>query len=141
MIAAGGRSLRTTCALALAVLAVALPASLAAQALAGEAAAVAGPEKMVAHLARIARTADPIVVSTKGYVGHTLGAAGAMEAIFVLEALVAGWTPASVGASPLDEGIDLNVADAVCESELRLAISNSFAFGGSNVSLLFGAPV
>jgi 3-oxoacyl-[acyl-carrier-protein] synthase-1 len=83
--------------------------------------------------------ADPIVVSTKGYVGHTLGAAGAMEAIFVLEALRNGWTPASVGADPVDPGLGLHVPTSVCEQTLHFGLSNSFAFGGSNVSLVFGA--
>ncbi len=84
--------------------------------------------------------ADPLVVSTKGYVGHTLGAAGATEAVFVLQALQEGWIPASAGADPLDPEIGLNVPTAMCETELRVALSNSFAFGGSNVSLVFGAP-
>jgi 3-oxoacyl-(acyl-carrier-protein) synthase len=69
-----------------------------------------------------------------------LGAAGATEAVFVLESLRGGWTPASVGADPLEPDIGLHVPTEVCEGELRLALSNSFAFGGSNVSVLFGAP-
>lgn len=84
--------------------------------------------------------ADPIVVSTKGYVGHTLGAAGATEAVFALEALRGGWVPASVGADPVDPELELNVATGLCELDVRFALSNSFAFGGSNVSLVFGAP-
>ena len=84
--------------------------------------------------------ADLIVVSTKGYVGHTLGAAGAIEATFVLEALRNGWIPASVGADPLDPEIGLNVPTQSVDTDVRLALSNSFAFGGSNVSLVFGAP-
>ena len=83
---------------------------------------------------------DPIVVSTKGYVGHMLGAAGATEAVFVLEALRGGWTPASVGAEPLDPEINLNVPSVACDIDLRVALSNSFAFGGSNVSVAFGVP-
>ncbi len=83
---------------------------------------------------------NPIVVSTKGYVGHTLGAAGATEAVFVLEALAAGWTPASAGADPVDPELMVDVATERRDVSLRLAISNSFAFGGSNVSLVFGAP-
>ena len=90
--------------------------------------------------ATLGATADPIVVSTKGYVGHTLGAAGAIEAVFVLESLRNGWIPASVGAEPLDPGIGLNVTTTTVETDVRLALSNSFAFGGSNVSLVFGAP-
>ena len=84
--------------------------------------------------------ADPIVVSTKGYTGHTLGAAGATEAVFVLEALCSGWTPASAGAEPVDPKLGIDVATERREQPLRLALSNSFAFGGSNVSLIFGAP-
>jgi len=89
--------------------------------------------------AALGKSADPIVVSTKGYVGHTLGAAGAMEAVFVLEALQSGWVPASAGADPVEPDIGLHVPTAVCEADLRVALSNSFAFGGSNVSLVFGA--
>ncbi|MBW2419929.1 MAG: beta-ketoacyl-ACP synthase [Deltaproteobacteria bacterium] len=84
--------------------------------------------------------ANPIVVSTKGYVGHTLGAAGAIEAVFVLESLRNKWIPGSVGADPLDPEIGLNVPTASVDAEVRVALSNSFAFGGSNVSLVFGAP-
>ena len=94
--------------------------------------------------ARAIRTAlgdrsDAIVVSTKGYVGHTLGAAGAIEAVFSLEALRGGWTPPSAGADPVDPEIGVHVPNEVCEKELRVVVSNSFAFGGSNVSLVFGA--
>jgi 3-oxoacyl-[acyl-carrier-protein] synthase-1 len=90
--------------------------------------------------ATLGAAADPIVVSTKGYVGHTLGAAGAIEAVFVLESLRNGWIPASVGAEPLDPEIGLNVTTTTIETDVRLALTNSFAFGGSNVSLVFGAP-
>lgn len=83
-------------------------------------------------------SARPIVVSTKGYVGHTLGAAGAMEAVFVLESLRAGWTPASAGADPIDPDLGIDVATERREIDVGFAISNSFAFGGSNVSLVFG---
>ena len=84
--------------------------------------------------------ADPFVVSTKGYVGHTLGAAGAIEAVFVLESLQNGWIPGSVGADPLDPEIGLNIPTTAVDTDIRVALSNSFAFGGSNVSLVFGAP-
>jgi 3-oxoacyl-[acyl-carrier-protein] synthase-1 len=78
------------------------------------------------------------VVSTKGYIGHTLGAAGATEAVFVLEALRGGWIPASVGACPIDPEIRLEIPSEARDLEVRFALSNSFAFGGSNVSLVFG---
>ena len=83
---------------------------------------------------------DPLVVSTKGYVGHTLGAAGAIEAVFALESLMRGWVPASAGADPVDPTIEILVPTKPCNIALDAVLSNSFAFGGSNVSLLFGAP-
>jgi 3-oxoacyl-[acyl-carrier-protein] synthase-1 len=82
----------------------------------------------------------PVVVSTKGFVGHTLGAAGAIEAVFTLEALRTGWTPASVGADPVDPSFAIDVAVEPRSLERPVGLSNSFAFGGSNVSVVFGAP-
>jgi 3-oxoacyl-[acyl-carrier-protein] synthase-1 len=90
--------------------------------------------------ATLGAQADPVVVSTKGYVGHTLGAAGAIEAVFVLESLQNGWIPGSVGADPLDPEIGLKISTMAVDADIRVALSNSFAFGGSNVSLVFGAP-
>jgi len=90
--------------------------------------------------ATLGASSDPIVVSTKGYVGHTLGAAGAIEAVFVLESLQNRWIPGSVGADPLDPEIGLNIPALAVDTDVRVALSNSFAFGGSNVSLVFGAP-
>ena len=84
--------------------------------------------------------ARPHVVSTKGYVGHTLGAAGATEAVFCLIALGEGWIPASAGALPVDPELPIEIPTAPLDTPLRYAMSNSFAFGGSNVSLVFGAP-
>ncbi|MFP6640740.1 MAG: beta-ketoacyl synthase N-terminal-like domain-containing protein, partial [Myxococcota bacterium] len=81
---------------------------------------------------------DSLVVSTKGYIGHTLGTAGATEAVFVLESLRGGWIPASVGADPLDPDLEINVPFELCEIQVDVALSNSFAFGGSNVCLAFG---
>jgi 3-oxoacyl-(acyl-carrier-protein) synthase len=80
-----------------------------------------------------------LTVSTKGYTGHTLGAAGATEAVFVLDALVSGRVPASLGAEPLDPELAIRIATEPVQEPLRVALSNSFAFGGSNVSLVFGA--
>ena len=84
--------------------------------------------------------ADPIVASTKGLVGHTLGAAGAIEAVLVLASLVDQFVPASAGADPIDPTLSINVSRETNEMPIRLALSNSFAFGGSNVSLVFEEP-
>ncbi len=78
------------------------------------------------------------VVATKGYTGHMLGAAGAIEAVFVAATIERGELPASVGADPVDP----ELVEVVREREAaasRRALSNSLAFGGSNVSVLLGA--
>ena len=76
------------------------------------------------------------VVSTKGYTGHTLGAAGATEAVLASFALTDAWIPASLGASPVDERISIKIATERTEGSFRRVLSNSFAFGGNNVSVL-----
>jgi len=87
----------------------------------------------------MAGESDPLVISNKGYIGHTLGAAGATGAICVLEALENQWVPASAGAEPADPELKLNIPKVAVETELRAAMCNAFAFGGSNVSLVFEA--
>ena len=77
------------------------------------------------------------VVSTKALTGHTLGACGAVEAIFTIVALEQGWIPAGVGSHPLDEDVAIHVPERVLERPLRFALSNAFAFGGNNASVLF----
>lgn len=81
-----------------------------------------------------------ITISSKGYTGHTLGAAGATEAVFVLDALANGRIPASLGSDPVDGDLPIEIATEPIEAPVRLALTNSFAFGGSNVTLVFGAP-
>jgi 3-oxoacyl-[acyl-carrier-protein] synthase-1 len=76
------------------------------------------------------------VVSTKGFTGHMLGGAGATEAVFAILALNEGFLPPSLGADPIDEKITLNIPTQVTEGRFRRVLSNSFAFGGNNVSVL-----
>lgn len=76
------------------------------------------------------------VFSTKGFTGHTLGGAGATEVAFSLMSLEGGWVPPSVGAEPLDPKIDVRITQGVETGDYRYALSNSFAFGGNNISLL-----
>lgn len=83
---------------------------------------------------------DVPVVSTKGYTGHTLGAAGATEAVLTAIGLERGEVPASVGATTVDEKIRIHVAANGATGRYRRAISNSFAFGGNNVSVLLRVP-
>jgi 3-oxoacyl-[acyl-carrier-protein] synthase II len=82
------------------------------------------------------RAYDIVVGSTKSMTGHTLGAAGGIEA--VISALVCreGKIPPTINFTERDPDCDLNYAtDGVVERPVRLALSNSFGFGGHNVSL------
>jgi len=79
------------------------------------------------------------VSSTKGYTGHMLGAAGATEALFSVAAIEQGFIPGSTGAWPLDAELRVRIACERLEVPCRVVVSNSLAFGGSNVSLVFGA--
>ncbi len=79
------------------------------------------------------------VVATKGYTGHMLGAAGATEAVFVVASIERGVVPASVGADPVDPSLGVTLAAEASQRPTRRVLSNSLAFGGSNVSVLLGA--
>jgi len=79
--------------------------------------------------------------STKGYTGHTVSAAGAIEAIFTLSMLRDGWLAPSIHATPLDpELTDYPPVLEPTTRPLRHALSNSFGFGGTNVTLVLSAP-
>lgn len=80
------------------------------------------------------------VAATKGYTGHQLGAAGATEALFAAAAIAEGMRPASAGADPVDADIPVHVTTARAPMRTGVVLSNSFAFGGSNVSVLIGGP-
>jgi 3-oxoacyl-[acyl-carrier-protein] synthase-1 len=81
------------------------------------------------------------VISTKGYTGHQLGAAGATSAVFAAHAVRTRRIPPSLGAGPLDPAIRVNVrADGGPSDSLEVAMCNAFAFGGSNVSLAIASP-
>jgi 3-oxoacyl-[acyl-carrier-protein] synthase-1 len=79
------------------------------------------------------------VVATKGYTGHMLGAAGATEALFVAATIERGELPASIGAEPVDPTLGIAVELVRRRRATRRVLSNSLAFGGSNVSVLLGA--
>lgn len=77
--------------------------------------------------------------STKGYTGHTISAAGVIEAIFTLEMLRDGWVAPSVNADPLDDELkDFPPVLVPTQVEMDYAISNSFGFGGTNATLVLG---
>ncbi len=78
------------------------------------------------------------VSSTKSMIGHLLGAAGAVEAIFSVLAIRDQVAPPTINLDNPDEGCDLNyVPHTAQQRDIRNALSNSFGFGGTNGSLLF----
>jgi 3-oxoacyl-[acyl-carrier-protein] synthase-1 len=78
------------------------------------------------------------VNSTKGMTGHTLGAAGAVEALISVLAMTDGFVPTSPGTRILDDKLRAHYEITGGARELRRVMSNSFGFGGSNCSLVFG---
>lgn len=78
------------------------------------------------------------VTSTKGFTGHLLGAAAATEATFAIHAILEGRMPPTLGCDPQDPALQVSVVKETTPARLERVLSNSFAFGGSNVSLLFG---
>jgi 3-oxoacyl-[acyl-carrier-protein] synthase II len=80
------------------------------------------------------------VTSTKGVVGHTLGAAGAIEAAFTVLAVEQGIVPPTANLDSQDPEIDIDVvAKQARVRRISVALSNSFGFGGQNAVLAFGA--
>jgi 3-oxoacyl-[acyl-carrier-protein] synthase II len=77
------------------------------------------------------------VSSTKSMMGHSLGAAGAVEAVICLLALQHQFLPPNINFGALDDGLELNVvANESRPAAVRTALSNSFGFGGTNASIL-----
>jgi 3-oxoacyl-[acyl-carrier-protein] synthase II len=81
------------------------------------------------------------ISSTKSMTGHLLGAAGALEAISSILAIRDAVIPPTINYQTPDPECDLDyVPNEPREAEIRHAMSNSFGFGGHNVSLVFAAP-
>ena len=79
--------------------------------------------------------------STKSAIGHLLGAAGAVEAIFSILAMNEGVLPPTLNLDNPSDGCDIDlVPHTPKERKVRAVLSNSFGFGGTNASLVFKAP-
>ena len=79
------------------------------------------------------------ISSNKSMIGHTLSAAGAVEAVFTLLTLQDQRIPPTINYQVPDPAIPLDVVPNVArDAKMRHAISNSFGFGGQNVSLVMG---
>ena len=80
----------------------------------------------------------PQISSTKSMTGHTLGAAGAIESIFCIQAINHGIIPPTINLDKPDPLCDLNYTPLVSvEKNVRVAMNNSFGFGGTNSTLVF----
>jgi 3-oxoacyl-[acyl-carrier-protein] synthase II len=79
------------------------------------------------------------VSSTKSMTGHTLGAAGAVEGVVSVLGIVHGFIPPTIHLTAPDPECDLDhVAEGARDSKVNIVLSNSFAFGGNNSSVVFG---
>ena len=77
------------------------------------------------------------VSSTKSMMGHSLGAAGAIEAVLCLLAMGDGLMPPNLHFTRTDEGMDLNIVrEPTASKSLNITVSNSFGFGGTNASIV-----
>ncbi|MGO1501675.1 MAG: beta-ketoacyl-ACP synthase II [Marinobacter sp.] len=96
----------------------------------------------IAEIAAVKRVfgehADQLAMSsTKSMTGHLLGAAGAVETIFSLLAIRDGVLPPTINLDNPDEGCNLDLVPNACrKSDVRVALSNSFGFGGTNGTLI-----
>ncbi|HZP66001.1 MAG TPA: beta-ketoacyl-[acyl-carrier-protein] synthase family protein [Rudaea sp.] len=91
--------------------------------------------------ALVARTfpATTLASSTKGWTGHALGAAGIVEAVAALLAIAHGEVPGTLNAERLDPACGPQILIENRRREVRVALSNSFGFGGNNCCLAFAA--
>ena len=92
-------------------------------------------------VAKVFGDAPPPITSTKGVTGHLIGAAGAAEAVATVLALTNKLVPPTANHEQVDEGVTVDVVAGAPRQldEARVAISNSFGFGGHNASVVIGA--
>ena len=89
-------------------------------------------------LKKVFGTDVPQISSTKSMTGHTLGAAGAIESIFCIKAINEGIIPPTINLDNPDPLCDLNFTPLVSgEKKVKVAMNNSFGFGGTNSTLVF----
>ena len=81
---------------------------------------------------------QPLVSSVKGTFGHSLSAAGAIEAVVSAKCVEAGMAPGSVGCQTPDPQLKLSPLKESAVAPIRTVLSNAFGFGGSNASVVIG---
>ncbi|MCP4509159.1 MAG: beta-ketoacyl-ACP synthase II [Fuerstiella sp.] len=88
-----------------------------------------------------AHAGEVAVSSTKGQLGHLLGASGGVESAFCVRAIETQTAPPSVNLDMPDDGCYLDfIQDSARTMPIRVAMKNSFAFGGHNACLVYAAP-
>src|SRR5258708_6631647 len=79
-----------------------------------------------------------ISIPTKSITGHTLGAAGAIESVYTVLAIDRGMMPPTINQEVPDPECDLDyVPNKARPAKIRIALNNSFGFGGTNTTLAF----
>jgi len=100
----------------------------------------AGDEIEIAAVERLFKNhcKDLKMSSTKSSIGHLLGAAGSVEAIFSILTIVKGELPATLNLKNVCTNTEIDLlAETSQKAEVNSALSNSFGFGGTNASLIF----
>jgi 3-oxoacyl-[acyl-carrier-protein] synthase II len=98
------------------------------------------PNELLAIRAVFGQRTGPAVSSTKSMTGHLLGAAGALESVLAVQSIGHSVIPPTINLEspdPAAEGVDL-VANQSREQPVSFAMNNSFGFGGTNATLIFG---
>ena len=98
---------------------------------AGDMAEVNALKQVFAHPEKIAMN------STKSMIGHSLGAAGGIEAVVTIKAIQEGWIHPTINLEDPEPGLAFHVPTRAEKLEIRTAISNSFGFGGHNATVVF----
>jgi 3-oxoacyl-[acyl-carrier-protein] synthase II len=101
-------------------------------------ATAAGDAAEAASVRAVFGAHPPAITATKAITGHLLGASGALELVATLRALQTQTIPPTGHQAPLDPAFDLDVVQGAPRpvKDLRHAMSNSFAFGGTNAVLV-----
>ena len=92
----------------------------------------------VSSVSSVSRISNPLISSTKSMTGHECWMAGASEAIYTILMMQNSFVAPNINIEELDDAAKvLNIVREVKEAKIRLALSNSFGFGGTNCTLIF----
>ena len=97
-------------------------------------------DETINEIKEVFKNKIPSISSTKSMTGHTLGAAGALESVFSIMTLKDGIIPPTINLNNPDPKCDLDYTPNVArEKKVQIVMNNSFGFGGTNASLIFGS--